>query len=193
MRHQVLLWNKAHRRIIQKIKSERLTNHEQCQIPRKYVVTWSIGKVPIIWNYPKYFKIIYVLENVPCNYGNMYISMDSGFICWKSQILSRLLKYINQNAIIVSSFFLLRQLCVSIDVMFIYNIYKWVGTFLPDSFSFYFEIEHKAKMERFLNFSYFGGFVLFLYFMEGILDASLIFLMCFLPCLLFFFLNLWLY
>ena len=79
---------------------------------------------------------------------------------------------------------------MSIDVIFIYNVYKWVGTFLPDSFPFYFEIEHEAKIERCLNFSHFGGFVLFLYFMEGILDASLIFLMCFLPCLLFFFLNL---
>ena len=28
---------------------------------------------------------------------------------------------------------------------------------------FYFEIEHEAKIERFLNFSHFGGFVLFLY------------------------------
>ena len=74
----MLLWNKVHRSIIQKIQSERLTNHEQCQIPRKYVGTWSIGKVPIIWNYPKYFEIIYVLENALCNYGNMYISIGEG-------------------------------------------------------------------------------------------------------------------
>ena len=33
-----------HGRIIHKLKSERLTNHEQCQIPRKYVGTRSIGK-----------------------------------------------------------------------------------------------------------------------------------------------------
>ena len=94
--------------------------------------------------------------------------MDSGFICWKSQILSRLLKYISQNAIIVNSFFLLRQLCVSIDVIFIYNVYKLVGTFFPDSFPFCFEIEHEAKIEMFLNFSYFGGLVVFLYLMEGL-------------------------
>lgn len=67
----------------------------------------------------------------------MYISMDSGLFA-ESHRYSRLLKYINQIAIIVSSFFLLRQLCVSIDVMFIYNVYKWVALLLPDSFSILF-------------------------------------------------------
>lgn len=88
--------------------------------------------------------------------------MNAGLFAEKLQILSMLLKYVSQNAIILSSFCFFWDNCVYQLILYSRcKVYKWVGIFFTSSFQSHFEKDHWGQIWKGLTIlMFFWGIIL---------------------------------